>query len=80
MSISNRLTTLLFQGSLITKIAVGLVLGIIVGLIAQPLTPSLGYNLAESVSILGTLFVRALRAIAPILVFVLVLSAIAKQR
>ncbi len=80
MSISNRLTTLLFQGSLITKIAVGLVLGIIVGLIAQPLTPSLGYNLAESVSILGTLFVRALRAIAPILVFVLVLSAIANRR
>lgn len=81
MSSSNHfLTKLLFQGSLIVKIAVGLVLGIIVGLIAQPLVPSLGFNLAESVSILGTLFVRGLRAIAPILVFILVLSAIANRK
>ncbi|MDH3000672.1 serine/threonine transporter SstT [Chelonobacter oris] len=81
MSNSNHfLTKLLFQGSLITKIAIGLVLGIIVGLIAQPLSPTLGFNLAESVTILGTLFVRGLRAIAPILVFILVLSAIANRK
>ncbi|TNG95976.1 serine/threonine transporter SstT, partial [Pasteurellaceae bacterium UScroc31] len=59
MSNSNHfLIKLLFQGSLITKISIGLVLGIIAGLIAHPLTPTLGFNLAESVSVLGTLFVR----------------------
>lgn len=81
MSNSNQfLTKLLFQGSLITKIAIGLVLGIIIGLVAQPLSTTLGFNLAESVSILGTLFVRGLRAIAPILVFILVLSAVANRK
>ncbi|KAE9529472.1 serine/threonine transporter SstT [Testudinibacter aquarius] len=81
MSNSNHfLIKLLFQGSLITKISIGLVLGIIAGLITHPLTPTLGFNLAESVSVLGTLFVRGLRAIAPILVFILVLSAIANRK
>ncbi|TNH04196.1 serine/threonine transporter SstT [Testudinibacter sp. TR-2022] len=81
MSNSNHfLIKLLFQGSLITKISIGLVLGIIAGLIAHRLTPTLGFNLAESVSVLGTLFVRGLRAIAPILVFILVLSAIANRK
>ncbi|MBE2897674.1 serine/threonine transporter SstT [Pasteurellaceae bacterium 20609_3] len=80
MSNSNRLTALLFQGSLIAKIAVGLVLGLLVALISAPLEPTLGFNLANSVGVLGELFVRALRSIAPILIFVLVLSAISNKK
>ncbi|MBE2893798.1 serine/threonine transporter SstT [Spirabiliibacterium falconis] len=80
MSSSHRLTALLFQGSLIAKIAVGLVLGLIVALISAPLEPTLGFNLANSVGVLGELFVRALRSIAPILIFILVLSAISNKK
>jgi serine/threonine transporter len=53
-------------------IIVGLVLGVLIGWLA----PSAGIALG----ILGTLFVGALKAVAPILVFVLVLAAISKQR
>jgi len=58
--------------SLITQIAIGLVLGIILALVAPAAT--------ESVSILGALFISALKAVAPILVFVLVMAAIASHQ
>lgn len=54
--------------SLIAKIIVGIVIGAILGL----LVPG-----ATGVGLIGTMFVRALKAIAPILVFVLVISSIA---
>ncbi|WP_201611052.1 serine/threonine transporter SstT [Psychrobacter submarinus] len=57
---------------LVPLIIVGLVLGVLIGWLA----PSAGIALG----ILGTLFVGALKAVAPILVFVLVLAAISKQR
>ena len=57
---------------LVPLIIVGLVLGVLIGWLA----PSTGIALG----ILGTLFVGALKAVAPILVFVLVLAAISKQR
>ncbi len=58
--------------NLIKKIIMGLILGIVLG---QTLGDVLG-----PVSILGILFVGALKAIAPILVFFLVMSAISRHR
>ncbi|MGM8871172.1 serine/threonine transporter SstT [Psychrobacter sp. 2Y5] len=57
---------------LVPLIIIGLVIGVLIGWLA----PSAGIALG----ILGTLFVGALKAVAPILVFVLVLAAISKQR
>lgn len=54
--------------SLIAKIIVGIVIGAVLGL----LVPG-----ATGIGLIGTMFVRALKAIAPILVFVLVISSIA---
>ena len=54
--------------SLIAKIIVGIVIGAVLGL----LVPG-----ATGIELIGTMFVRALKAIAPILVFVLVISSIA---
>ncbi len=56
-----------------------LVLQIVVGIIAGVLTASLVPAVAPSVAILGSLFVGALKAVAPILVFVLIATAIATK-
>ena len=58
--------------SLVLKIAVAILLGLLLAMLAP--------DLALDVGVLGSLFVRALTAIAPILVFVLVVSALANQR
>ena len=55
--------------SLILRIAVGLVIGVILALVVPQ---------ATVISILGDLFVGALKAIAPVLVFILVLSSLAQ--
>ena len=55
--------------SLILRIVVGLIIGIILALAVPQATP---------ISVLGTLFVGALKAIAPILVFVLVMSSLSQ--
>ena len=60
------------QGSLVKQIVVGLVLGIALGLVAP--------EAAKSVGLLGTIFTSALKGVAPILVFVLVMSSIANQQ
>lgn len=57
------------ETSLVLRIVIGLVVGTILGL----LVPS-----ASAIGILGTLFVSALKAIAPVLVAVLVMASIAK--
>lgn len=59
------------NGNLVIQILVGIVLGILVAMISK--------ELAMSFSILGTLFIKALKAIAPILVFILVAAAIVKK-
>ena len=59
------------NGNLVIQIVIGIVLGVMVAMISS--------ELAMSFSILGTLFVGALKAIAPILVFVLVATAIATK-
>ncbi|WP_119030214.1 serine/threonine transporter SstT [Acinetobacter pittii] len=55
--------------SLITKIIIAIILGIGVALLFPNVTPYL--------SLFGELFIKALKSVAPILVFVLVLSSIA---
>lgn len=55
--------------SLILRIVVGLVIGIILALTVPQAPP---------ISLLGTIFVGALKSIAPILVFVLVMSSLAQ--
>lgn len=57
--------------SLIVRILIGLVLGIILGL---------GLPGISWIGLLGTLFVGALKAIAPLLVFVLVASSLANSK
>ncbi|MRI32834.1 serine/threonine transporter SstT [Endozoicomonas sp. OPT23] len=70
---SKRLTSKQFLwGNLVFQIMVGIVAGISLALVAPELAISLG--------LLGSLFVKALKAVAPILVFVLVASAIASQK
>ncbi|MDN6275245.1 serine/threonine transporter SstT [Psychrobacter sp.] len=57
---------------LVPLIIIGLILGVLIGWLA----PSVGIALG----LLGTLFVGALKAVAPILVFVLVMAAISQHR
>ncbi|KFL33594.1 MULTISPECIES: serine/threonine transporter SstT [unclassified Sulfurospirillum] len=59
------------EGNLIVLILVGMVLGVVIALISP--------TAAQAVSILGKLFVGALKAVAPILVLVLVATAIATK-
>lgn len=59
------------QTSIVTQIVIGLVLGIALALIWP--------DAALRVELLGTLFIGALKAVAPILVFVLVIAAISNQ-
>ena len=57
------------HSSLIIRILIGMVIGALIGMI---------YKNAVVIPLFGTLFVGALKAIAPILVFVLVVSALAQ--
>lgn len=56
-----------------TALAIRILIGLIVGVILGVFFPK-----AVFIKVLGTIFVGALKAIAPVLVFVLVMSAIAK--
>ena len=60
--------------------SVSLVLRIIVGIVLGTLLAVVAPDLASSAALFGSLFVNALRAVAPILVFVLVTSSIANQK
>lgn len=60
------------QMSLVKRIIVGLIIGIILAITIP--------EQAKSVIILGSLFVGALKAVAPILVFFLVMSAISQHK
>ena len=60
--------------------SVGLVKQIIVAIILGTVLAVVAPEIAKSLSILGALFVSALKAVAPILVFVLVASSIANQK
>jgi serine/threonine transporter len=60
------------SGSLVLQIAIGIVAGIILSLVST--------DAAKASMLLGNLFVQALKAVAPVLVLVLVASAIANRR
>jgi serine/threonine transporter len=62
----------IMSGSLVLQIAIGIVAGIILSL-ASP-------DAGKASMLLGNLFVQALKAVAPVLVLVLVASAIANRR
>ncbi|MDT3623162.1 serine/threonine transporter SstT [Cronobacter malonaticus] len=62
----------LAQGSLVKQILVGLVLGILLAWLSKPA--------AIAVGLLGTLFVGALKAVAPVLVLMLVMASIANHK
>ncbi|MGF1873175.1 serine/threonine transporter SstT [Photobacterium indicum] len=65
----------------LARVASGsLVIQIIVGIVAGILLASVAPESAISVGFLGGLFVSALKAVAPILVFILVASSIANQK
>lgn len=58
--------------SLVLQIFIGLVLGVVLALLAP--------EAARAVAMLGDLFIAALKAVAPVLVFVLVMASIASHR
>lgn len=66
------LLTRLAQGSLVKQILIGLVLGIALALVSKPAAIATG--------LLGTLFVGALKAVAPVLVLMLVMASIANHQ
>ncbi len=68
----SRVFSLFFKGSLVKQILIGLVAGILLAWLAP--------EAAKMVSLLGTLFISALKAVAPILVWVLVMASIANHR
>jgi len=69
---NNSLVARFTQGNLVLQILAGIILGVILA-IASP-------SSAQSAGLLGSLFVSALKAVAPILVFILVAASIANQK
>ncbi|MEQ0268296.1 serine/threonine transporter SstT [Klebsiella sp. CN_Kp066] len=62
----------LAQGSLVKQILIGLVLGVLLATVSK--------SAAVAVGLLGTLFVGALKAVAPVLVLMLVMASIANHQ
>ncbi|MCG8472913.1 MAG: serine/threonine transporter SstT [Desulfobacterales bacterium] len=60
------------EGSLVLQILIGIIAGVLLA-VASP-------SAAGSAGLFGSLFVKALKAVAPILVFVIVASSIANQK
>ena len=59
-----------------TSLVIRILVGIFLGALLASVSPSTG----NAIAFLGDLFVSALKAVAPILIFVLVLSSLANQR
>ncbi|MCL6262640.1 serine/threonine transporter SstT [Craterilacuibacter sp. RT1T] len=68
----SRLVRYITHGSLVSQILIGLAAGILLTLAAP--------EAAKSAGLLGSLFISALKAVAPILVFVLVAASIANHK
>ena len=67
-----QIKNILSSVSLIKQIAVGLIIGILIAVFAPPAIPA--------VKIFGDLFVKALKGVAPVLVFFLVMNAMAQKK
>lgn len=72
MQNNNSLVAKFANGNLVLQILIGIVLGVVLATVAP--------DTAEDVGLLGSLFVGALKAVAPILVFILVAASIANQK
>ncbi|MDD2050985.1 serine/threonine transporter SstT [Pseudomonas putida] len=72
MNASPSLLQRLYGTSLVTQIAIGLAAGILLALLLP--------DAARAVAFIGKVFVSALKAVAPILVFVLVMASIANHK
>ena len=72
MTLRNTFLGYILHGNLILQISIGLLLGILLAV----LSPAA----AESVSVLGSLFTTALKSVAPLLVLILVMNAIASHK
>ena len=68
----SRVAGVLFKGSLVKQIMVGLVAGVALAWLSR--------DAALAAGLLGELFVRALKAVAPLLVLVLVIASIANHQ
>ena len=77
---TSRLVHFLFQGNLVKRIAIGLILGLLVALVNPSIQQTFDFNLASNVGVLGQVFVKALRSVAPILIFFLVMAALANKK
>ncbi|HRM70402.1 MAG TPA: serine/threonine transporter SstT [Thauera phenylacetica] len=71
-SIASPVSRFFLRTSLVAQIAIGLACGIALALVAP--------ELARAAGLLGDVFISALKAVAPVLVFVLVASAVASHR
>ncbi|MDO7083289.1 serine/threonine transporter SstT [Pseudocolwellia sp. AS88] len=60
--------------------SMGLVSQIIIAIILASIFATIAPEIAQSFAVLGQLFVNALKAVAPVLIFVLVMSSIANQK
>ncbi len=69
---NNNQTHWFFRGNLVLQIVIGIVLGALLATVSP--------ETAKQSAILGSFFVSALKAIAPVLVFVLVTASIANQK
>lgn len=69
MNVIKKIVKFYVDTPLILRIAIGLVIGVVLGLFVKG---------ATFVGVIGNVFVNALKAIAPILVFVLVIGSLAK--
>ena len=67
-----QIKNILSSVALIKQIAVGLIIGILIAVFAPPAIPA--------VKIFGDLFVKALKGVAPVLVFFLVMNAMAQKK
>ncbi len=70
-STNNAFVSFITGPNLILKIVIGIILGALAGALIP--------ETARSLSVLGALFVSALKALAPILIFVLVIASLATQ-
>ena len=59
------------ETSLVLRIVIGLIIGLVLALV---------FPKAQWISMFGTIFVGALKAVAPVLVFVLISSALCQSR
>lgn len=66
--------------NLVIRILIGFILGAGLGILSQNLESNFINNFIKFSEILGSLFVGALKAIAPILVFVLIISSIVSKK